>query len=62
MTVTMYIYELGFGNQKSFGRAAAVAWVLFLIILAVGMLNFWLTRRIASDSTQKEPRRKKVKR
>lgn len=62
MTVTMYIYELGFGNQKSFGRAAAVAWVLFLIILAVGMLNFWLTRRIASDSTPKEPRRKKVKR
>ncbi|MBO3086673.1 carbohydrate ABC transporter permease [Cellulomonas dongxiuzhuiae] len=62
MTVTMYIYELGFGNQKSFGRAAAVAWVLFLIILAVGMLNFWLTRRIASDATPKEPRRKKVKR
>lgn len=61
MTVTMYIYELGFGNQKSFGRAAAVAWVLFLIILAVGMLNFWLTRRIASEGTPKE-RRKKVQR
>ncbi len=61
MTVTMYIYELGFGNLKSFGRAAAVAWVLFLIILAVGMLNFWLTRRIASDSTPKQAR-KKVKR
>ena len=61
MTVTMYIYELGFGNQKSFGRAAAVAWVLFLIILAVGMLNFWLTRRIASESTPKQAR-KKVKR
>ena len=62
MTVTMYIYELGFGNQKSFGRAAAVAWVLFLIILAVGLLNFWLTQRIASDATPKEARRKKVKR
>ncbi|UZN01962.1 carbohydrate ABC transporter permease [Cellulomonas sp. S1-8] len=60
MTVTMYIYELGFGNSKSFGRAAAVAWVLFLIILAVGMLNFWLTRRIASESTPTA--RKKVKR
>ena len=64
MTVTMYIYELGFGNQKSFGRAAAVAWVLFLIILAVGLLNFWLTQRIASDATPqaRRSRRKKVKR
>ncbi|ADG75290.1 binding-protein-dependent transport systems inner membrane component [Cellulomonas flavigena DSM 20109] len=64
MTVTMYIYELGFGNQKSFGRAAAVAWVLFLIILAVGLLNFWLTQRIASDATPqaRKSRRKKVKR
>lgn len=60
MTVTMYIYELAFGNQKSFGRAAAVAWVLFLIILAFGLLNFWLTRRIASDSAPRA--RKKVSR
>jgi len=62
MTVTMYVYELGFGNQKSFGRAAAVAWVLFLIILVIAMINFWLTRRIASDSTPQAPRRRKVKR
>ena len=33
MTSTMYIYELGWGNQKSFGRASAVAWILFLIIV-----------------------------
>ena len=48
MTVTMYLYELGWGNQKSFGRAAAVAWILFLIILIIGMINFSITRRIAS--------------
>ena len=40
MTVTMYIYELGWGTQKSFGRAAAVSWILFLIIIAVGVVNF----------------------
>lgn len=49
MTVTMFLYELGWGAQKSFGRAAAVAWILFLIILVVGLINFAITRRIASE-------------
>ncbi len=49
MTMTMYIYELGWGPQKSFGRAAAVSWMLFLIIIAVGAVNFLLTRRISSQ-------------
>jgi cellobiose transport system permease protein len=48
MTVTMYLYELGWGAQKSFGRAAAVAWILFLIIIAIGLLNFAITRRIST--------------
>ena len=49
MTVTMYIYELGWGSQKSFGRAAAVSWILFLIIIAVGVVNYLVTRRISSS-------------
>jgi cellobiose transport system permease protein len=53
MTVTMYLYELGWGDQKSFGRAAAVAWILFLIIILIGMINFSLTRRIASSGAPK---------
>lgn len=48
MTMTMHLYELGWGPQVSFGRASAVAWLLFLIIVAIGALNFWLTRRIAT--------------
>ncbi len=53
MTVTMYLYELGWGAQKSFGKAAAVAWILFLIIVVIGMVNFALIRRISSsDSTR----------
>ncbi|WP_199424953.1 carbohydrate ABC transporter permease [Actinotalea solisilvae] len=51
MTVTMFLYELGWGAQKSFGRAAAVAWILFVIIVVIGLLNFALTRRIASSSS-----------
>lgn len=48
MTMTMYLYELGWGPQVSFGRASAVAWLLFLIIIAIGILNFLITRRIAT--------------
>ena len=33
LTITIYLYNIGWG-QKNFGRAAALAWILFLIILA----------------------------
>ncbi len=48
MTLTMYMYELGWGNQQNFGRASAVAWILFVIIVAFALINFTITRRIAS--------------
>ncbi len=51
MTLTMYLYELGWGPQKSFGRASAVAWLLFLIIIVIGVVNFALTRRIAATGS-----------
>ena len=60
MTMTMYLYELGWGPQVSFGRASAVAWLLFLIIVGVGIVNFLITRRIAS--TGSAPAKKKVAR
>ncbi|MBO3083809.1 carbohydrate ABC transporter permease [Cellulomonas fengjieae] len=58
MTATMYIYELGWGNQKSFGRASAVAWILFLIIIVIAMINFSITRKIASESSTTKKRKK----
>ena len=57
MTVTMFLYELGWGAQKSFGRAAAVAWILFLIILVIGAINFSVTRRIASSGMPRSKKR-----
>ena len=54
MTMTMYIYELGWGPQKSFGRASAVSWILFLIIILVGVVNFMITQRISSQDAKKE--------
>lgn len=52
MTVTMYLYELGWGAQKSFGRASAVAWILFVIILVIGLINFMITRRISGTDSE----------
>ena len=49
MTITIYLYYLGWGTLE-FGRAAAVAWLLFLIIVLIGLLNLAITRKIASNA------------
>jgi cellobiose transport system permease protein len=51
MTLTMYIYKLGW-TDSDFGRAAAVAWLLFIIIIAFGLINLMITRRIASNGSR----------
>ncbi|TME08306.1 MAG: sugar ABC transporter permease [Chloroflexi bacterium] len=48
MTMTIYLYKLGW-PQLNFGRAAAVAWLLFLVIVAIGLINLAITRRIATN-------------
>ena len=48
-TLTLYLYELGWG-QRDFGRASAVAWLLFLIIVLIALVNFQVSRRIAATS------------
>lgn len=47
-TLTILLYELGW-TRSDFGRASAVAVLLFLIIVVIGAANFFLTRRIAHD-------------
>jgi cellobiose transport system permease protein len=51
-TLTLYIYELGWG-QRNFGRASAVAWLLFLVIILIAILNFFITRRIAGSNERR---------
>ncbi|WP_439710120.1 carbohydrate ABC transporter permease [Demequina lignilytica] len=41
---TLYLYQEGFGNFRM-GYAAAMAWLLVLIIGAFTGLNFWLSKR-----------------
>lgn len=43
MTTTLYIYVRGIEDQF-YGRASAAAWLLFLIIIAIALLNFAITR------------------
>ncbi|GLZ29624.1 sugar ABC transporter permease [Lentzea sp. NBRC 105346] len=46
-TLVMYLYEKGFRLFDA-GYSAAIAWMLFLLIAVIAVLNFRLTRRIAS--------------
>lgn len=60
MTVTIYLYKLGWGDFN-FGRAAAVAWLLFLLIITISLLNNWITRRFVASDTPAGKRKKSVK-
>ncbi|GAB3745858.1 sugar ABC transporter permease [Amycolatopsis oliviviridis] len=46
-TVTLYLYQTAFENYE-LGYASAIAWVLFLIIVLIAVVNFFLTGRIAA--------------
>jgi cellobiose transport system permease protein len=47
-TVTLYMYQSGFQFQD-LGYASAIAWALFIVIIIFALVNFFLTRRIASS-------------
>ena len=48
LTVTLWLYNVGWG-EWNFGRAAALAWILFLLILAIGAINLFITRSLVRD-------------
>ena len=61
LTITLFLYNIGWG-QWNFGRAAALAWILFLIILVIGLINLLVTRRLVRDEGGRgviSPRKKK---
>ncbi|GAA3879404.1 hypothetical protein GCM10022381_22140 [Leifsonia kafniensis] len=55
-TTVLYLWEMAFFRQN-FGEASAIAWLLFLIIVVIGALNFLLSRRIASAEARSSRRR-----
>ncbi|HST82401.1 MAG TPA: sugar ABC transporter permease [Kineosporiaceae bacterium] len=48
-TITMYMYENAFGDYNNFGYGSAVAWMLFLIIVVIALVNALVTRRISGE-------------
>ncbi|MGL5851611.1 MAG: carbohydrate ABC transporter permease [Phycicoccus sp.] len=50
-TLTLFLWQTGWG-QQNLGRAAAVAWLLFLLIVLIGVVNFVITRRIATSDPE----------
>ena len=59
-TTVLYLWDLAF-NRQEFGRAAAVAWILFLLIVAIGVLNFLLARTISGTETRLDSRRRRAR-
>ncbi len=50
-TVSMYIYETVFTNNYNVGRGAAISWLLFMLIIVFGLINFALVRRSVRGNT-----------
>ena len=44
-TLTLFLYEQGF-RRFNFGYSAAIAWMLFLIIAVLAVINFAIVRKI----------------
>ncbi|WEH17753.1 sugar ABC transporter permease [Streptomyces sp. VNUA24] len=48
-TLGLYLYEQGWVNQH-LGRASAIAWTMFLILIVVGIINYVISRRLRASS------------
>ena len=60
-TTVLFMWELAF-FRRDFGEAAAVAWLLFLLIVAFGLVNFILSRRIATGDGRPSRRVRRARR
>ncbi|WP_425461998.1 carbohydrate ABC transporter permease [Mycetocola tolaasinivorans] len=54
LTISLYLYNIGWG-EWNFGRAAALAWILFIIILLIGVINLFVTRSLVRDEGGHRP-------
>ncbi|WP_231584157.1 carbohydrate ABC transporter permease [Domibacillus indicus] len=48
LTMTLYLYQEAF-TRFSFGYASAIAWVLFLLIIIVSLINLLITKKIQTS-------------
>jgi cellobiose transport system permease protein len=50
-TLGLYLYEQGWFNFH-LGRASAIAWTMFLILLVIGLANWLIARRLQRSSSR----------
>jgi len=48
-TITMYMFESAFAPNFNFGYGSAVAWMLFVLIIFVALINVALIRRFSTN-------------
>ncbi|MER5481174.1 sugar ABC transporter permease [Streptomyces sp. NPDC002734] len=48
-TLGLYLYEQGWVNQH-LGRASAIAWTMFAILIVIGLVNSVISRRLRTSS------------
>lgn len=48
-TLGLYMYEQGWVNQH-LGRASAIAWTMFLILIVISIVNYVISRRLRASS------------
>ena len=51
-TMTMLIYNNGWGRGRDLGQASAIAWLLFLIIVVFALANYLAVRRFARGGSR----------
>ncbi|MHB1475688.1 MAG: carbohydrate ABC transporter permease [Dermatophilaceae bacterium] len=51
-TLTMYLYKIGW-TQSNLGRASAVAWLLFMLIVLIGLVNLAYARVVGRGSASR---------
>jgi cellobiose transport system permease protein len=49
-TITMYMWENAFQPYYNFGFGSAVAWMLFLIIIVIAVINVLVMRRLSGEA------------
>ncbi|WP_455836407.1 carbohydrate ABC transporter permease [Pseudarthrobacter siccitolerans] len=54
-TTVLYLWEMAFQRQN-FGKASTIAWLLFLIIVLFGVINYLISRSIATADAAKPSR------
>jgi cellobiose transport system permease protein len=52
-TTVLFMWELAF-FRRNFGEASAVAWLLFLLIVGFGLVNFLIARRISTSDSRRD--------